>query len=166
MSEQIIIDSLEFAKKSRAIHGTIALFDLPRVQSALQNAEGKLEYWLDGKANVFGDPGLELKVRGLLVLACQRCLGPMDFLLDTTTRFVLVAGEGDLPEPEDEDPDVEYLVADPRLHVAALIEDEVLLNLPYSPAHEDLQCGRTEGATTEQKESPFKVLKGLKITKS
>lgn len=164
MAEQIIIDNLDFARKTRGIHGIVAYFDLPRVREVLQSADGGLEYWLDGKRNDRGEAELWLKVRGEMKLECQRCLEPMNFSLDASTRFVVV-DESAMPSPEDESEEVEYLAADTRMDVLALIEDEVLLALPYAPAHENKYCRRAEGAGETKKESPFKVLQGLKLNK-
>jgi uncharacterized protein len=70
-----------------------------------------------------------------------------------------------MPAPEDERDDVEYLLADAPVDVVALIEDEVLLSLPLAPVHEDVHCNAALSAAREQKESPFKVLQGLKLNK-
>jgi uncharacterized protein len=77
---------------------------------------------------------------------------------------VLVSGEGALPAPEDEGDETDYLVADPKLHVWQLVEDEVLLGLPLAPMHENTQCGSASAmGVAQKKENPFKALQGLKL---
>jgi uncharacterized protein len=166
MTAQTTINCLEFAEKSLVIHGRIPVSTLPRLGDELFARDGEVVYRLLGRINARSEPELELQVQGELSLTCQRCLGPLPFKLDAATRFVLVADEASLPEPEDEDDSAEYLVANPHLDVATLIEDEVLLNLPLAPVHAEEHCGGALDALREEKESPFKVLQGLKLTKS
>lgn len=166
MTAQTTINCLEFAEKSLVIHGRISVSTLPRLDGVLSAKKGEVAYRLLGRINARGEPELELQVQGELSLACQRCLGPLPYALDAVTRFVLVSDEAQLPAPEEEDDSAEYLVADPHLDVAMLVEDEVLLNLPLAPVHAEEHCGGAQDALREQKESPFKVLQGLKLTKS
>ncbi len=162
MTAQTAIDCLEFAEKSLAIHGTITLLSLPRLQDALADTAGELAYSLRGGRNARGETELALRVQGELVLICQRCLGALPFRLDTLTRFVLVKDEAGLPKPEDEDAAAEYLVAQRSLDVATLVEDEVLLNLPLAPMHAQGQCGDAPDGLREGRGSPFGVLQGFK----
>lgn len=165
MTAHTSINSLEFARKSSEIHDTIAVFDFPRLKELVFSAEDELRFSLVGSVNANGEPELRLRVAGDLHLVCQRCLGSLAYPLEAEARFILVPGEEDLPEPEDERDDVEYMVADPQLDLVALVEDEVLLSLPLSPVHEDAGCNRALSSAQEQKESPFKVLQGLKLNK-
>lgn len=165
MTDQTSIDGLDFARKSLEIRGTIAVFDFSRLKDQLFSPEGEVQYSLSGSRNAEGQLQLELRISGNLELVCQRCLGPLAYSLDATTVFLLVADESGLPLPEDEREDVEYLVADAPIDVRALIEDEVLLGVPLAPAHDDTNCNDALSAAKEQKESPFKVLQGLKLNK-
>jgi uncharacterized protein len=165
MKEQAAINSLEFAEKSLEIHGTIALFAFPRLGDVLFSHDGELQYSLRGERNERGEPAIRLHVTGELKLSCQRCLGSLGFGLDSVVHFVVVRSEDDLPAPEDEQDDVEYLVANRNQEILPLIEDEVLLSLPLAPAHENAQCSGAGSLSTEQKESPFRVLQGLKLKK-
>jgi uncharacterized protein len=166
MSKQANVNSLEFAEKSLEIHGRIAPFDLDRLADVLHDCDGELRYALKGSINKQGKPQLELHVQGRLHLLCQRCLGAVEFPLDAVTRFVIVASEDLMPMPEDEPEEVDYLVADPHQSVEALVEDEVLLGLPLAPVHEVDDCAVKPSGALEQKESPFKMLQGLKLGKS
>lgn len=165
MTYQTSIDGLDFARKSLEIRDTIAVFDFSRLKDLLFSPDGEVQFRLSGGRDTQGHPELELHVQGHFNLACQRCLGAMPFDLDATTRFLLVPDESRLPAPEDERDDVDYIVADAPIDVLALVEDEVLLGLPLAPAHDDLNCSDALSAAKEQKESPFKVLQGLKLNK-
>jgi uncharacterized protein len=165
MKEQATINSLEFAEKSLEIHGKLAPLECPRLEGVLFSRDGELQYSLQGGESSRGEPAIWVHVKGELRLACQRCLGPLVFDLDSATQFVVVRSEDDLPAPENEPDDVEYLVADRNQEILSLIEDEILLSLPLAPAHENGQCGNAGAALKEQKESPFKVLQGLRLKK-
>lgn len=166
MKEQITINSLEFAQESHEIRGTISPHDLGRLEDVLFSHDGKLDYLLQGSVNAYGQPEIRLHLQGELILACQRCMGPVRHAIDTSVRFVVVPDAGMLPAPEDDQDNVDYLVADPRLDVIELVEDEILLELPMAPLHEVAVCGVAAAGAKEQKESPFKVLQGLKLGKS
>jgi len=166
MSKQTVINSLEFAEKSLQIHGRITPFDLGRLADTLHDRDGELRYTLNGGIDQQGKPQLELQVQGKLNLVCQRCLGAVEWPLDVITWFVLVASEDMMPAPEDEQDEVDTLVADPHLCVESLVEDEVLLGLPLAPTHEVEDCAVNLSVAHEQKESPFKLLQGLKLGKN
>lgn len=165
MTEQTSIDGLDFARKSSEIRGTIAVFDFSRLKDQLFSPDGEVHYALTGGRGEEGSPQLALRLSGKISLVCQRCLGSLEFDLDNDAVFFLVPDESHLPAPEDEREDVEYLVADAPIDVVELIEDEVLLSLPLAPMHEDVNCNDALLAAKEQKESPFKVLQGLKLNK-
>ncbi len=166
MKEQITINSLEFAQKSHSIRGTIAPRDLERLQDVLFSNDGSLDYQLQGGINAQGKPELRLTLEGELMLACQRCMGGLRHRVDSVSRLVIVSDEEMMPAPGDEQDDEDFLVADPRFDVVALIEDEILLGLPMAPLHDTAECGANAVAATEKRESPFKVLQGLKLDKS
>lgn len=165
MNEHVSINGLEFAEKSLKIHGRISPSQLDRVAESLSPEGGELQYELQGCLDEQGVPGLVLQVHGWLGLVCQRCLGPLQYPLDTQVRFALVRSEQELPALEDERDDVDYLVVDGPLDVTELIEDEVLLSLPLAAVHEQGPCAEDARQSPEQKESPFKVLQGLKKAK-
>jgi len=165
MKEQVTINSFDFARDAREFRGTISPRDLERLSDTLFSSDGELDYLLRGHADAQGQSKIILQVQGELVLVCQRCLGALRHHVDTTVHFVIVPNEGMMPAPEEEQDDADYLVADPKLDVIALVEDEVLLGLPMVALHEAAECGVNVTEATEQKESPFKVLQGLKLGK-
>ena len=172
MTEQAIINSLEFARKSLEIHGKIDASQLPRLCEAVDvgdQAAGDAEvgYLLKGGVNGQGRAMLSLHVIGLVVVRCQRCLVPMGLSLDFEASFLVVPSEGDLPAPEDESDETDFLVADPQMNVWQLVEDEILLGLPLASMHENSECaiGSVNGAD-QKRENPFKVLQGLKLNKN
>ncbi|HEY0268758.1 MAG TPA: YceD family protein [Methyloradius sp.] len=158
----MIIDNIEFARKSLEFHDTIPLLQFSRFKDVLASDQGELDCHLLG--NVASDNRLELalSVKGVLRLICQRCLEPFDFNLDITSRFIVVNDESDIPSEEDDLEDYDYLVADPKMQLFELIEDEVLLALPLAPKHAGEDCGADSMIAALKKPSPFQALQNLK----
>ena len=65
-----------------------------------------------------------------------------------------------LTQEEIEDDSKDFLPAEKALDVVALIEDEIILNLPTAPRHE--ACVLPEAGVQAEKVSPFAVLQSLK----
>lgn len=136
MSEQVAIDSLSFAANAQTMHGKILVADLLRLQSALHNSGGTLDYVISGIPSLVGKPGLHCAIRGGVQLTCQRCLTAMDFELSIQSDLVLAYDEVELERyDEQHDEPIDAILADDHLDVLAVIEEEVLLALPMSPRH-------------------------------
>jgi uncharacterized protein len=147
-STQTVIDSLEFARTEQTLHGNLPLPGLTRLKDSLVDVLGAVEFEVKGSHDARRRPILRLAIHGMLHLQCQRCLGALDHPLQVLNTLLLVnAGEaaaGDL----DED-DAEWIEASGNLDVAALVEDEIILSLPYAPRHEERSCmhvGVADGA--------------------
>lgn len=79
-------------------------------------------------------PRLRIAVAGNLNLRCQRCLRPVAWPLELTTRLTVLDDEGQagrLAEPFDS-----IVMEDGALTLDAVIEDEILAALPMAPMHE------------------------------
>ncbi len=140
MSAAAVIDSLEFARAGDELRGTVSVADLKRLDDVLFDPQGRLHYELQGGRDARNRPRLELRVSGPLHLQCQRCLGLLDYAVDIEATLVVVQRgaqlDGDMDDPDA--PDV--IEADPEFEVAALVEDEVLLSLPFAPRHPEGVC--------------------------
>ena len=120
-------------------------------------------------------PGVEvsLEVRGRYHFTCQRCLAALELARDDRARVLVVADEETARAMESGD---EVVVSAPgsAMDLAALVEDEVLLALPFAPRHPpgecEMQCSAPasppEGAAGEpaepERENPFAVLETLR----
>jgi uncharacterized protein len=106
---------------------------------------------------------IDVSVEGRLQLLCQRCLEPIAFPLQRTSRFVLVSGEGELPDVADEDPETESIPVGEFDDIEDVVEQEVLLGLPIAPMHaDDGACGSERRDAGNDRPSPFAVLEKLK----
>ncbi len=161
LSAQHFIDSLEFAKQSLEIHDKIRASNLPGLKDVLSSGDGELEYRIVGGRLGRDKLTLRIEVQGVLDVVCQRCLGDMKYEVAVARTFMLVADESALPDEEFEDDEVDYLVADAKLCVESLVEEEILLSLPYSLRHEG-GCTDDIPSASIGKPNPFQVLEGLK----
>ena len=164
MSEQVAIDSLEFARQGKRLQGDVAVASMGRLQEHLHSNSGVLHYILSGKVSEKGRLHLVCEVNGKLALICQRCLGALDFPLVIESTLELVKeGEEFLPL-EDEEESVDTIPADAAMDVLALVEEEVLLNLPIAPMHDSVECAASGSLQplSSGKPNPFAVLASLK----
>jgi len=158
MPQQIVIDSLEFAREGRVLSGELPLVAMPRVVPSLLSSEGLLSYRLTGELGARGEPLLRLELSGSLSVQCQRCLERLDSPLDVGALYELRSG-GELTQDDLEDDSRDFLPLDRAMDVLALIEDEVILALPVAPRHGNCSppvMRRDDGVVT-----PFSVLKNL-----
>ncbi len=160
-----VIDSAVFSREQQQLSGTVAVSSLTRLFDQLADQSGSAEWKLQGGVDKIERPWLDLVVKGQMRLVCQRCLKPMDWPFAIETRLTQFSDEAKLDEAEEQDEDLEGMLIDPALDVEALVEEEVILAVPFAPVHE--QCGGTEGATEAgKKPNPFAVLAGLKTRKA
>ncbi len=99
---------------------------------------------------------------------CQRCMRSMDLSLEAKTLTLLLTSE---EQAVSGDSDArESIIAEGRVSLSSLVEDELLLAMPMIPMHDSSECsvtGCTSGSNlrddaTTNKQSPFAVLGALK----
>jgi uncharacterized protein len=157
MPQQPVIDGFEFAESGGVLKGELPVLDFPRLHDVLREYAGEIRYVVSGKRDREGRPALRIELRGTLSLNCQRCLQPLDFpvALDTVLTLARSQFEGDA-DPADSN--IERVVASEEMAVRDLLEDELLLSVPFAPRHASCTIrgiGSTEGS------SPFATLRGL-----
>ncbi|HUQ76802.1 MAG TPA: YceD family protein [Burkholderiales bacterium] len=159
MSHQPVIDGFEFALAGATQEGKLPLSSFPRLQDLMLSNAGEAAYTLRGVRDERGRPSLRLTVRATLQLRCQRCLDPLAHEVDGDALLVLAASQDEIDaEPATVDaPD--RVLAGKEMAVRDLVEDELLLALPYAPRHEDCET-RPEGHERAEG-SPFAGLRGM-----
>jgi uncharacterized protein len=165
-AHNMIINSLEFTRKSHAIHDTIAASRLLRVKEWLASDAESLDWSLVGEISASGESALNFELKGTLTAACQRCLAPIQLNLDIKSKFILVKDESEIPIEDDGMDDKDYLVADEAFDVMQLIEDEVLLAMPYAPMHDIKDCPAGDAVSELKAPNPFATLKDFKAVKN
>lgn len=128
------------------------------------SVEGELRTELDGESQIW----LHLQIDTGLPLTCQRCLhiDPMPLQADRSFRFV--ADEA-TAEALDDEAEEDLLALSRDFDLRQLIEDELLMELPVVPRHEecpqDLPMQSSDDDFEEasaEKPNPFAVLQGLR----
>ncbi len=159
MSQQIVIDSLVFAREARSLKGELPIADLARIQDVLTSSAGVLSFSVAGGMSEQNRPQLFLQIDGVLSVCCQRCLEGIEYSLKVN-RLLEFVDEEELTQEEVEDDSRDFLPAQGEVDVVALIEDEIILELPSAPRHES--CALPDTRQEAADVSPFSVLKGLK----
>lgn len=163
MSARLVIDTLDFAYKGGEHHGKIPVSDLERLQDYLIGNRGELEYMVSGALDRDAKPVLRIVIQGTISLRCQRCLGELRHVLDLRTDLLLTRNEDELSRL-DENESADGIPAIPDLDILALIEDEIILDLPISPRHGESECslGTLNRHDTADAASLFTALTQLK----
>jgi len=159
-AHQPVIDGFEFASAGAKQQGVWPLNDFPRLRDMLAKDAGEVAYEISGVRDERGRPALRLKVGGTLWLRCQRCLEAMPLEVGTDETLVLAATVAEIhAEPASvQAPD--RVVAGREMALRELIEDELILAVPYAPRHEECVAAGAAGSEAE-KRSPFAGLRGL-----
>lgn len=118
--------------------GVIPVSRLPRLVDVVEDASGELDVQLEIRRDATRVPKLEGRVRGALTLVCQRCLKPFAWPLDAAIDLRLVFNEEEESRVlKDAEP---LLIEDDTVHFHAVVEEEVLLILPYAARCADEHC--------------------------
>ncbi|MCF7520516.1 YceD family protein [Neisseria sp. ZJ106] len=164
MLDPNLIEPETFAAEKQILQGSFMLSELDeRVWSHEFPADknSTVSFTLKGGRDNLQRLFLDLELTGEMPLTCQRCIQPMPFSLNEAGRIVLFDNEEKLDEAMLSDEELEGMVIEKTLDVRQLIEDQILMALPFSPRHED--CGnRALNEVNRDKPNPFAVLAGLK----
>jgi len=156
------IDSLDFAHNGRVLDGVAQPTEMPRLQDMLADSTGEIRYVVRGLPDKDGKPVLEVSIDGVLQLRCQRCLSGFAYPLNLVSRLLLEQ-PGELDEFSDEENDaMDSIAADKHLDVLNMIEEEILLSLPFAPKHPEGECKPAVESLNPSDRNPFAVLAGLK----
>lgn len=97
-------------------------------------ARGELRF-----LRAYGVPAADVHVAAELTLTCQRCMQPMTVAIEAQSRVHLPADEAAAAKlPVDEEA---MLAPEGRARIDDIVAEDLLLELPLSPRHEDgSQC--------------------------
>jgi uncharacterized protein len=180
------LDIFAIAVHTQTLQGAFSVHKLGRVMQDLpeqpfvkdfdhkpESGLGVVWFELSGRTDNQERMWLDLQVVAKVSLTCQRCLVPFVFEVNENIPFHLVRRPSQVESDADDiDPDApERLLGSGRFDLMGLIEDQVILGLPYVPKHDVcpevvVELGQSESNLNEpsenEKKSPFHVLKSLK----
>ncbi|MBV2162733.1 MAG: DUF177 domain-containing protein [Comamonas sp.] len=167
------IDIAAFARGQESLAQQTSAAAFPRLAEELQGdpaaqpvawqAQGQWHAQTGGA----GQPWLDLAVQATVTLTCQRCLQPVEVPLDVQRAFRFVKDEA-TAEVQDEESEEDLLVISRDFDLHALIEDELLMELPLVPRHEQcpqplvLNDAATPAQEVQERPNPFAVLAQLR----
>lgn len=124
--------------REASYEGLLPIARLERLSAVTTDSSGALQVELQLRRDKTRVPKLEGRVRGELPVVCQRCLRPFPWPLDTAIDLRLVFNEEEESRVlKDSEP---LLIEDDQVMFHAVVEEEVLLALPYAPRCEREDC--------------------------
>lgn len=125
-------------ERDMVLQGSLPLSEFPRLQEFLLKNDGEVSLDLNGGRDIERIIYISGTLQATLGLQCQRCMKVMDYPLDISLNLSPVfSEEASKKLPERYEP---LLVEDDQIDIMTLVEDELLLNLPMIPKHEDPNC--------------------------
>ena len=159
--EDWTVDAFRFAESGTILEGRLDAADLPRLAELSNGELQAFEARIAGVRSPRGKLGLEVWLRGPISVTCQRCLKPMELLLEPHAGFELERSEAQADASGlDEDDVWDAVVGGERFDLQQLCEDELLLAVPYAPMHD--VCDAAGPAEAGERVSPFAALARLK----
>ena len=162
-------DALELAARGEVLAGELDVAHRPRVADRLapETSLAPITWRIAGARDALDRPMLAVSVEGSLPLVCQRCLQPFEAPIAQRSELLLARDDAELERLDAEE--LEVLAAATALDAITLIEDEILLSLPFAPRHPEGQCpaGAPAHSGRDQLRSvkattPFAGLAGLR----
>ncbi|PWV59535.1 uncharacterized protein C7443_11080 [Plasticicumulans acidivorans] len=130
-------DPWKLAASGERVEGSVPLAQLGRLTDLLRETGGDVRYRLRGEVDAEGRKFLSVDISADVVLACQRCFGPLLLPLHCTVALAPVASEAQAAQvPEHYEP---VLAGEEGIAISEVIEDELLLALPLVAMHENLR---------------------------
>lgn len=171
------LDVTNFAEETGSLTGSAPVSGYPRLLAELADAGATTQVqWTaagenQGGADGAGVPWLHLEAEAVVPLVCQRCLAPVDVELKVDRWFRFAADE-ETAAVEDENSEEDVLVGGRDFDLQALVEDELLMEIPITPTHDvcpevvQLSVADADFEEAEQaKPNPFAVLGSLRPRK-
>lgn len=165
MTTKQYIDTLSLSGGPQLVKGKVLSAQLVRlVQDFPVQGELEIEWSLSGSMDAVDRRLLEVRAQGSVMLECQRCIKPFVWPVDISNTVEVVSDEAQLEDDDDvEGPD--RILCSGRLDALGLVEDELILSIPYVPMHDvcpDSPALSAGEPIQESRPSPFAALGALK----
>jgi uncharacterized protein len=141
------LDAFRLARDGGVLEGQVDAHRLLRVDDLLAEGAAPVAWTIAGTTDGAGRPSLAIELKGSVPLTCQRCLHDFMWPIDQRTELLLAHDEGELAALDAES-SAEVVLADAPLEPLTLVEDELVLGLPFAPRHPEGTC--MEESTTRR----------------
>lgn len=135
--QPIEVDPWRFCRDGQSWETRSEVAAFPRL--AHEFTQGTLVCRVVGRVDQRGSLSLQLTVSGKVELPCQRCLDSMPYVVEVGRTLYLARNEAEM-ERLDALPDSDAIQAGEILNLVDLVEDEVLLSLPFATMHAEGEC--------------------------
>ncbi|NYT65942.1 DUF177 domain-containing protein [Alcaligenaceae bacterium] len=167
------VDTNEITRLGQEVTGQTPVAQFVRlIEDLPPQPEAVVTWSITGSSDLHGQRFLALHVQGDLTLECQRCMGTVVWPIDSHSTLQVVRTQEALELEDDQDLDdpddvIERIMGSPRLDVLELVEDELILSLPYVAKHDACptafgQQDALDDTIDTGRPSPFAVLSQLK----
>jgi uncharacterized protein len=154
-----VIDGFEFAGAGSSMRGAWAAGEFPRLRELLYDNAGSVDYELRGARDALGRHNLELRVLAKLRLTCRHCLDAVGVELQENVTLWLAHSQAELDAQPLTAEGPDGIVAAKDMAVRDLVEDQLLLALPYAPRHSN--CSAQGKAAPVERQTPFADLRSM-----
>ena len=132
-------DAFRLARERGVLSGTVDVGTFDRLVDRLVETSAPFNWRIEGDVDTMGRPALVVEIEGSVTLECQRCLGPLEWPISQRTQLLLARDDAESARLDAES-DAEVLVASAPIVPLTLIEDELVLTLPYVARHASGVC--------------------------
>ena len=161
----IRVDPRKLAERGVRLSGEIELGSMPNLCEALADKEGVVTVDLQFDVDQQGIRTITGEAHGSVNMTCQRCLESARVAVEAEFNLGIAASEEAAKNlPRSYDP---LIVEGEEIELLPVIEEELILSLPYDAYHEDCSVQTSFGdaeavAKDNEKPNPFSVLAQLK----
>ena len=135
-------DAYRLAHERGVVEGSVDPHRLPRVADLLAEGPASVAWRIEGTKDALGRPAVTVVLSGSVSLTCQRCLGDLDWPIEQRSEVLLARDERELAAL-DAGSESEVVLAEGSLDPLTLVEDELVLALPFAPRHPEGDCDST-----------------------
>jgi uncharacterized protein len=165
------VDPRKLASQDVELHAVEAVSSFSRLAGLLANDQGEVTIDLAFRRDESKLICIDGHVSGVLQVPCQRCLEAMPLVVDSHFHAAMVKNDEQAARiPRAYEP---VMVDEAGLELLPIVEDELILCVPYANYHELDDCAvkihspESEADDTEAPElkrpNPFTVLAGLNL---
>jgi uncharacterized protein len=160
----IHFDPFRFARDNTQLEGSLSLSKMDRLSDMVLKQDVLVHVSMRGFIDELEYSVISGSIRAVICLECQRCLLPFEYELESTFSLTPITKE----EEAEELPNLYdgILCQGEHLQLKDIIEEELILHVPFVAKHELEDCAVTVSAekptVKDEIKNPFATLKNLR----